>query len=31
MKLSEINLSDFDLREAGNWPLPGKIVLAVAP
>ncbi len=29
MKLSEINLSDFDLREAGNWPLPGKIVLAV--
>ena len=28
MKLSEINLSDFDLREAGNWPLPGKIVLA---
>jgi type IV pilus assembly protein PilO len=27
MNLSEINLSDFDLREAGNWPLPGKLVL----
>ncbi len=29
MNLSEINLSDFDLREAGEWPLPGKIILAV--
>ena len=29
MNLSEINLSDFDLREAGNWPLPGKVVLVV--
>lgn len=29
MKLSEINLSDFDLREAGSWPLPGKVVLVV--
>lgn len=29
MNLSEINLSDFDFREAGEWPLPGKIILAV--
>ena len=29
MNLSEINLSDFDLREAGGWPLPGKVVLVV--
>lgn len=27
MNLSEINLSDFDLREAGDWPLAGKLVL----
>ncbi|MBK8507770.1 MAG: type 4a pilus biogenesis protein PilO [Candidatus Competibacteraceae bacterium] len=27
MKLSEINLNDFDLREAGDWPLAGKLVL----
>ena len=29
MNLSEINLSDIDLREAGDWPLAGKLVLAV--
>ena len=29
MNLSEINLSDFDLREAGEWPLAGKVVLMV--
>ena len=29
MNLSEINLIDFDLREAGGWPLPGKVVLVV--
>ncbi|MDG4549580.1 MAG: type 4a pilus biogenesis protein PilO [Candidatus Contendobacter sp.] len=29
MNLSEINLSNFDLREAGDWPLAGKAVLAV--
>ena len=29
MNLSEINLSDFDLREAGEWPLAGKVVLIV--
>ncbi len=29
MNLSEINLSDFDLREAGDWPLAGKLVLVV--
>lgn len=29
MNLSEINLSDFDLREAGSWPLAGKLVLIV--
>ena len=29
MNLSEINLNDFDLREAGDWPWIGKIVLAV--
>jgi type IV pilus assembly protein PilO len=28
MNLSEINLSDIDLREAGGWPLAGKLVLA---
>ena len=29
MRLSEINLNDFDLREAGDWPLAGKVVLAI--
>ncbi|MDS4030212.1 MAG: type 4a pilus biogenesis protein PilO [Candidatus Contendobacter sp.] len=29
MNLSEINLSDFNLREAGDWPLAGKAVLVV--
>lgn len=29
MNLSEINFSDFDLREAGDWPLAGKLVLVV--
>jgi type IV pilus assembly protein PilO len=29
MNLSEINLSDIDLREAGDWPLAGKSVLVV--
>ena len=29
MNLSEMNLSNFDLREAGDWPLAGKAVLAV--
>jgi len=29
MNLSEINLSNFDLREAGDWPLAGKAVLVV--
>ncbi len=29
MNLSEIRLSDFDLREAGDWPLAGKAVLVV--
>ena len=29
MNLSEINLSDFDLRQAGEWPLAGKAVLMV--
>ncbi len=28
MNLSEINLSNFDLREAGDWPWVAKIVLA---
>jgi len=28
MNLSQINLSDIDLREAGDWPLAGKLVLA---
>jgi type IV pilus assembly protein PilO len=28
MNLSEINLSDIDLREAGDWPLAGRLVLA---
>jgi type IV pilus assembly protein PilO len=29
MNLSEINLSDINLREAGDWPLAGKLVLVV--
>jgi type IV pilus assembly protein PilO len=29
MNLSEINLNDFDLREAGDWPLAGRLVLVV--
>jgi type IV pilus assembly protein PilO len=29
MNLSEINLSDIDLREAGDWPLAGRLVLVV--
>ncbi len=29
MNLSEINLNDIDLREAGDWPWVGKIVLVV--
>ncbi|TVR58013.1 MAG: pilus assembly protein PilO [Candidatus Competibacteraceae bacterium] len=29
MNLSEINLSDINLREAGDWPLTGKLVLVV--
>jgi type IV pilus assembly protein PilO len=29
MKLSEINLSDINLQEAGDWPLAGKLALAV--
>ncbi|NJM11010.1 MAG: type 4a pilus biogenesis protein PilO [Synechococcaceae cyanobacterium SM1_2_3] len=29
MNLSEINLSDIDIREAGDWPLAGKMVLVV--
>ncbi len=29
MNLSEINLNDIDLREAGSWPLAGKLVLVV--
>ena len=29
MNLSEINLNDIDLREAGDWPWIGKIVLVV--
>jgi type IV pilus assembly protein PilO len=29
MNLSEINLSDMNLREAGDWPLAGKLVLVV--
>ncbi len=29
MNLSEINLSDFDLREAGEWPIVAKIVLII--
>lgn len=29
MNLSEINLNDIDLREAGDWPLAGRLVLAV--
>lgn len=29
MNLSEINFSDIDIREAGEWPLAGKMVLVV--
>ena len=29
MNLSNINLSDIDLREAGDWPLAGKSVLVI--
>ena len=29
MNLSEINLSDINLQEAGDWPLAGKLVLVV--
>lgn len=29
MNLSQINLNDIDLREAGDWPLAGKLVLAI--
>jgi type IV pilus assembly protein PilO len=29
MNLSEINLSDMNLREAGDWPLAGKLALVV--
>lgn len=29
MNLSEINLNDINLQEAGDWPLAGKLVLAV--
>lgn len=29
MNLSEINLNDINLQEAGEWPLAGKLVLAV--
>jgi type IV pilus assembly protein PilO len=29
MNLSEINLSDINLREAGDWPLAGKLALVV--
>ena len=29
MNLSEINLSDINLQEAGDWPLAGKLALAV--
>lgn len=29
MNLSEINLSDINLQEAGDWPLAGKLTLAV--
>lgn len=29
MKLSEMNLNDFDLREAGDWPIVAKIVLVL--
>jgi type IV pilus assembly protein PilO len=27
MNLSEININDIDIREAGDWPLAGKMVL----
>ena len=29
MNLSEINLNDINLQEAGDWPLAGKLVLVV--
>ena len=29
MNLSDINLSDFDLREAGDWPIAGKVILVI--
>ncbi|MFO1371741.1 MAG: type 4a pilus biogenesis protein PilO [Candidatus Competibacteraceae bacterium] len=29
MKLSDINFSDIDLKEAGEWPLLGKVMLVV--
>ncbi len=29
MNLSEINLSDINLQEAGDWPLAGRLALAV--
>jgi len=29
MNLSEININDIDIREAGDWPLAGKMVLVV--
>ncbi|HOB62474.1 MAG TPA: type 4a pilus biogenesis protein PilO, partial [Candidatus Competibacteraceae bacterium] len=29
MNLSEINFNDIDIREAGEWPLAGKMVLVV--
>ena len=29
MNLSEINLNDIDFREAGDWPLAGRLALAV--
>ena len=29
MNLSEMNLSDFDLREAGDWPIVAKLILVI--
>lgn len=29
MNLSEINLSDINLQEAGDWPLAGRLALAI--
>lgn len=29
MNLSEINFNDIDLREAGDWPWVGKLILAI--